>query len=68
MLKTGLFPEERKKFQNYMELPREERPTFAQMAKEFSVEVDVLKNFFPKKKTAGAGHNRRVKPDNSNNT
>lgn len=67
MLKTGLFPEERKRFQNYMELPREDRPTFAEMAKEFSVNVDLLKNFFPKKKTAG-GQSRRMKADNSNNT
>lgn len=67
MLKTGLFPEERKRFQNYLELPKDERPTFAQMAKEFSVKVDLLKSFFPKKTTAG-GQGRRVKPDNSNNT
>jgi phosphopantetheinyl transferase (holo-ACP synthase) len=68
MIKSGLFPEERKKFENFMELPSSERPTYKQMAKLFHVKESLLKNFFGKKKKKDAGRDRQVKKDNPNNT
>ena len=68
-MKTGLFPEEVVKFKGYLEMDKEERPTWEEMAAEFRVEPQLLKDFFPKPKPKPkAGENRRVKPDNPDNT